>query len=85
MDALYEQINYKCQYKSVKTNDMPSALKSKEVDAAIAAINISASLERGFAFSLPYKQSFIQFISLKNSPIKSISHLKNKVIGNYLM
>lgn len=84
MNEICNRIQYDCQYKAVDFHEIESMLNTNNIDAAIAAIIITPDRKQRFALSLPYKQSFIQFVTLKNNAITSVDELHDKTIGIYL-
>ena len=78
---LCKRLQEQCQVMPMNENQLYQALKNGKVDLAIAGISISDVRKVDYIFSLPYLLSKWQFLTLKESAIKSTSDLRGKTVG----
>lgn len=81
MSAICKQMEVTCLYKSIGFEQMFTEVINGSVDLAIGSITITPEREQYLLFSLPYLQSELEFLTLNNSPITSISELKGRILG----
>lgn len=84
MKEICTRIKAQCNFQSALFHQLPQMIQSGSIDLAIAAIIITRERQKNFLFSLPYKESYIQYIALENSNFKSIIQLAGKKLGVYL-
>lgn len=83
MSELCARLKAQCTFKVYEFSLLLPALKKREVDLAIASIDITPERKKQFLFSFPYKIIQLQFITSETSQFKSFSQLKNARIGFY--
>ncbi|KGP62463.1 ABC transporter substrate-binding protein [Legionella norrlandica] len=83
MDEVCRRIQAKCQFKAILFSDIFTQINTGEIDLAIGTISITPERSENYLFSLPYKTSYSQFLTLANSNIKKVDDLKGKIIGVY--
>lgn len=76
-----KRIQASCSFKPMPFSSYFTALQSGEIQLAIGAITITNERQQSFLFSLPYMQTNTRFITLKQTPIDSITQLQSKKIG----
>ena len=81
MQAICKQINMPCTYIPITVNDLKGNLMAGSIDLAIAAIVIPDEPSPYFLFSLPYLESYAQFVVNTESRIKTLADIKYKMIG----
>ncbi|WED43866.1 transporter substrate-binding domain-containing protein [Legionella cardiaca] len=84
MEEICRRLNATCTFQGVYFDQLFDLVSSGEVDLAIAAIIITPERSEKFLFSLPYKESHLQYIVRYQSPLQSIEDLQGKTIGVYL-
>jgi ABC-type amino acid transport substrate-binding protein len=80
---LCKRMKRECQFKRVLFHEIPNLINSGEIDLAIGAIIITPERRMDFLFSLPYKESTLQYMVLKNTDIPDIKTLQGKTLGIY--
>lgn len=83
MQDICKRINATCEFKGLQFHELPIRLATHDINLAIGTIIITPERKKKFLFSLPYKESFLQYIVRKDATYKQISELKNKTIGAY--
>lgn len=83
MREICKRIQRECTFKRVLFHDMPDLLNSGEIDLAVGAIIITPERRLNFLFSLPYKKSTLQYMTLNHSDITHINELQDKIVGIY--
>lgn len=81
MNEVCRRIAVECKFKTLAYGQLFNAVRDKEADVAIGALTISLARDKEFLFSLPYLQSFGQFIINNKSNIQSTKDLANKKFG----
>ncbi len=81
MGEICRRSKLNCQFKPLTFNDLFTTLKAGKIDFAIAGIIITANREHQFLFGLPYLNSTAQFMTLKNSRIKTPKDIIRKRVG----
>ncbi|WP_165474997.1 transporter substrate-binding domain-containing protein [Legionella yabuuchiae] len=81
MMEICKRTQNKCEFKSVRFNDLFTQINTKKIDLAISAIIITPERQNKFLFSTPYLQSSARFLTLNRSSAKNINDLVNKKIG----
>ncbi len=74
------RLNERCQFITMKYNQLFDALKKGQIDIAIGGIAISQS-QNNFIYSLPYMLSKAEFVVLKSNHFKSTADLKGSSVG----
>jgi len=83
MNALCNIMGRKCTFKLYSFHKLFAALDDGQIDLAIAAIMITPEREKRFLFSLPYKFTIHQYVTLADSKLTAVAQLKGKIIGIY--
>lgn len=81
INEVCRRISVKCSFKTLAYGLVFNTVKNGEADVAIGSITISLSRDEEFLFSLPYLQSFGQFIVKNKSNIKTPEDLPGKRFG----
>lgn len=77
--AIAKAANFQIQLQSVPFDGMIPALQARTVDAAIAAMTITAERSKTISFSRPYFKGGVAIItSVNNKDITSLNSLKGK-------
>ncbi len=84
MEEICKRLKATCTFKGVYFDELFKLVENGEVDLAIAAIIITPERREQFLFSLPYKESHVQYITHHNAPFQDVEDLKNQKIGIYL-
>ncbi|WP_133129722.1 transporter substrate-binding domain-containing protein [Legionella yabuuchiae] len=83
MRVVCVRIAASCKFQRVLFHQIPELLDENKIDLGLAAIIITKPRKDDFLFSIPYKVSHLQFMTLTNSTIKSVEELQNEPIGAY--
>jgi ABC-type amino acid transport substrate-binding protein len=83
MDEICRRIQAQCTFKQVAFAKIPEQIDSGAIDLGMGAIIITKDRKTQFLFSLPYKESHLQYIVLSNSKIKDLESLSGHSIGIY--
>ncbi|WP_133127065.1 transporter substrate-binding domain-containing protein [Legionella nagasakiensis] len=83
MTEICTHIQSQCDFKSFDFHQFPNLINSGKIDLGIAMIIITPEREKQFAISLPYLDSYQQFMTLAHSNYRSIGELTGKRIGVY--
>ena len=75
------RISAKCIFKPMTYGQIYTAVKNNKVNLAIGAITISLNRDKIYLFSLPYLQSYGQYIVKSTSNIHSLTDLPGKTFG----
>lgn len=78
------RIHEKCTFKNELFHQFPEMINKEKIDLAVGAIIITAERRNDFLYSLPYKQSYLRYITLAPEHINSPKDLKGKTLGVYL-
>jgi arginine transport system substrate-binding protein len=81
MNEICTRVHLDCVYKAVRASEIISALEAGKIDFALNSIIIPKFRLYGLVMSLPYLPSYGQFMTLTNSPIKSVADIPKKTIG----
>ncbi|MBD0347077.1 MAG: ABC transporter permease subunit, partial [Coleofasciculus sp. Co-bin14] len=82
MNAITKEVGLKVKYQSMPFAGMIPALQAQTVDAAVAAMTITAERAKTISFSRPYFKSGLAIaIRTNNQNITNLDSLKNKIIG----
>jgi ABC-type amino acid transport substrate-binding protein len=81
MSTICRQMHVVCHFESMVYDSLLKALNQGEIDLAIASIIITPAREQEYAFSKPYMESRLQFLTLPNHSIQTPNNLINKRIG----
>lgn len=76
-----KRLNAKCIYKAYTFHDLFGALQNRDVDLVISSMIITKEREKYFLFSLPYLESYSQYITSAHSSIENDDDLSGKRIG----
>jgi ABC-type amino acid transport substrate-binding protein len=83
MQAICKSIKRKCTFKIYPFSQLLAALEQGEIDLVIGALIITPEREKRFLFSIPYKISQYQYLTLAASTLSTVSQLHGKVLGVY--
>lgn len=75
------RISVQCEFKPFAYGEMFNGLERNEINLAVGSINITQEREMYFLFSLPYLQSFGQYMVRYQSNIHSLNDIPGKTIG----
>ena len=75
------RISLKCLFKPLAYSEIFSALNAHDVDLAVGAIDITQERSQYFLFSLPYLQSYGQYMVRYQSDIHSLNEIPGKTLG----
>ncbi len=81
MTEVCKRISMPCSFIPVVDTDVENALVAGTVDLAISAIIIPDKPPTYFLYSLPYLQSYAQFVVNQDSPIKTPADIKHQQVG----
>lgn len=82
MNALAQSAGFKVKYQNMPFAGMIPALQTQTVDAAVAAMTITAERVKIISFSRPYFKSGVAIATrTDNQNITNFDSLKNKIIG----
>ncbi|KTC64767.1 glutamine ABC transporter (plasmid) [Legionella adelaidensis] len=81
MNEICKRLEVQCQYLPYSFNDIFTNLDAKNIDLGIGDITITSQRMSEYLFSLPYMESYAQFITTKSSKIITTDQLKGKKIG----
>ncbi|MBW4624248.1 MAG: ABC transporter permease subunit [Brasilonema octagenarum HA4186-MV1] len=82
MNAIAQSAGFKVKYKNIPFDGMIPALQVQTVDAAVAAMAITAERVKTISFSRPYFKSGLAIATrTDNQNITNLDSLKNKIIG----
>lgn len=84
MKEICSRIRAECHFKEVFFHELSDLLSKEAIDLSVGAIIITQEKRKHFLFSLPYHESYLQYVTLSNSNIKNIQGLYGKEIGIYL-
>lgn len=83
MKEVCKRIHAECTFENYLFRDLFSQVAAGDIDLAIGAIIITPERREKFLFSLPYKQSRLQYMVLANAPYQEIKDLTGKKLGVY--
>lgn len=83
MTAICKRIKRECHFKIYTFHELFTALERGQIDLAIGAILITTEQEKRFLFSIPYKISVHQYLTLADSKIDLMKQLQGKTLGIY--
>ena len=81
MTEICKRIQMPCTFIPVIDTDVKNALVAGTIDLAISAIIIPDKPPTYFLYSLPYLQSYAQFVVNQDSPIKTPADINHQKIG----
>ncbi len=81
MDAIAKKEGLKVEWKNMGFDGLIPALKSNQINAAIAGINITPERQKVVAFSEPYYETSSVVIHLKGDGITDMKDLEGKTIA----
>ena len=81
MGEICKRIKLSCTFTPSIFNELFTKLQTGKIDIAIAAIVITKDRQQQFLFSLPYLESYAQFITKSNSSINTPKDIQNKKVG----
>ncbi|MBP5972152.1 ABC transporter permease subunit [Brasilonema sp. CT11] len=82
MNAIAQSAGFQVKYKNIPFDGMIPALQVQTVDAAVAAMAITAQRVKTISFSRPYFKSGVAIATrTDNQNITNLDSLKNKIIG----
>ncbi len=82
MNAIAQEAGFKVKYQNMPFAGMIPALQAQTIDAAVAAMTITAERAKTISFSRPYFKSGLAIVTrTDNQNITNFDHLKNKTIG----
>lgn len=82
MNAIAQSAGFQVKYKRMPFDGMIPALQAQTVDAAVAAMAITAERAKTISFSRPYFKSGVAIATrIDNQNITNFDSLKNKIIG----
>lgn len=81
MNEICRRLSVECKFKTLTYGDVFNKVTNGQVDVGIGAITISLARDKQFTLSLPYLQSFGQFIVKNNSAIQSTKDFLEKKFG----
>lgn len=81
MDAVAKRIGYTVEWKNMGFDGLIPAIKGGQINAAIAAINITPEREQVVTFSKPYYETASVVLHKKNNGISDMKELEGKTIA----
>jgi len=81
INEVCRRISVKCSFKTLAYGLVFETVKNGDADVAIGSITISLNRDEEFLFSLPYLQSFGQFLAKTASDINTPEDLVGKRLG----
>ncbi|MEI2581810.1 ABC transporter permease subunit [Scytonema sp. PRP1] len=82
MNAIAQSAGFQVKYQRMPFDGMIPALQAQTVDAAVAAMTITAQRAKTISFSRPYFKSGVAIATrIDNQNITNFDSLKNKIIG----
>lgn len=84
MDEICRRLNHKCQYYPMNFKEIFAAVGNNVIDLGVGNITITDEREEHYQFSLPYMESYGQYVSLKKYNYSDYPQLKGKTIGIHL-
>ncbi|WP_165481191.1 transporter substrate-binding domain-containing protein [Legionella impletisoli] len=81
MLEICRRMNQECVFKTVMFNEIFPEIDQGTLDLAIWSIIITSEREKNYSFSMPYLQSEVRFITLKDSPIDTPNDIAGKTVG----
>lgn len=78
--AICQQIEANCKFESLSFDSLIQAVRSKRIDAAISAIDITESRAKQVSFSEPYYDSSASFVAVKGK--FDLTNAKNVGVQN---
>lgn len=76
-----EEINAEIEYKSLKWDDLFTALERREIDAIISSVTITEERKTKYAFSEPYFNAGQVIVTDKNGVVTKPEQLRGKRVG----
>ncbi len=83
MKEICNRLHEQCIFKPSTFHELSLMLDSGNIDVAIGSIIITPEREQNYLFSLPYKESYLQFIVLATSNFNKPVDLTGKNIAAY--
>lgn len=81
MSEICKRMKANCIFKGLLFGDIFKAINNGSINLAIGGITISLNRDKAYNFSLPYLQSYAQYVVSTNSPINSTNALSDKTFG----
>lgn len=81
MDEICKRLKANCTYIPLELNAFFPQLLAHNIDLALGQISITLEREKQFIFSMPYMVSRGQFITNKDSSIKTVLDIQGKKVG----
>lgn len=81
MNEICKRIEKQCIYREITLNNQFDTLEQGKIDLLILPRPYTVFDFTRYAMSTPYAVSKIQFVALKENPIKKVGDIKNKKIG----
>lgn len=81
MKEICQRIHSECIFETVLFHEITQKMSKGTIDLALGSIIITEEKRKDFLFSLPYKESHLQYVALKKSPLNTIQQLTGKTIG----
>ena len=81
MNQICRRIEVSCVYKTLPFPALLAQVENGEIELGMADITIIPARKARFIFSVPYLPSYIRYITLRDSKIKTLNDLRGKVIG----
>ncbi|GGI87192.1 transporter substrate-binding domain-containing protein [Legionella impletisoli] len=84
MNEICRRLGYKCTYYPMSSAEIFAAVGSNVLDLGVGNITITSEEKENYLFSLPYLESYAQYISLKSYNYTNYMELKGKQVGIHL-
>lgn len=81
MNAICKEMGKSCESVPMVFKEIIPALLNGEIDLAISAINITDDRREIMLFSLPYLNSYLQFMTVTDSKFNTVADIKGAKIG----
>ena len=80
-EALAKELSRKAEFIEMNFSGLIAALQSRKIDLIISSLSITENRKKIVSFSMPYYVSKLSLVVLRGSEVKTMSDLKNKVVG----
>lgn len=81
MNEICRRIEMQCQYEPSNWDGVFKGIQNSSLDVGIGDITITPDLQAQYIFSLPYLQSYAQFVAQKKSSIVTRDDIRGKTVG----
>lgn len=81
INEICRRLSVKCVFKPLAYSQVFDAVRNGEADVAIGAITISLARDKAFLFSLPYLQSYGQYLVKSKGTFYTLKDLMGKKFG----